>query len=82
MSYSKRERGEYIRLKMHGYILYALGKGEINAEQAGDIFDLISDVETAGTPKSKELANHQYYLKAVAEWVMARELMRQRFSEK
>lgn len=81
MSYSKYERGKYIKFKIHYYILIDLGKGKINAEQAGDIYDLISEIETPGTTHSKELADHEYYKRAVGEWVKAREIQRQRIIE-
>lgn len=81
MSYSKRERGEYIRLKMHHYILIDLGSGKIDAKEAGDIYDLISEIETAGTTHSRELAEHEYYKKAVEEWKRAQEARRQRIIE-
>jgi hypothetical protein len=81
MSYSKFERGKYIRLKMHHLILLDLGGGKINARQAGDSYDLISEVETDGTTHCQELAQNEHYKKAVAEWVKAREAQRQRFTE-
>lgn len=68
VSYSRHERGEFIRTKMQHYILMELGTGKINADKAGHIFDLISDVETAGTTHNKELATHEFYLKALKEW--------------
>lgn len=81
MSYSKYERGKYIRLKIHHYILLALGGGKINAEQAGDIFELMDGIETAGTTHDRTLAQHDYYKRAVAAWVRAREIQRQRIAE-
>lgn len=78
MSYSKYERGKYIRLKMHYLILVDLGSGKINAEQAGDVYDLMSEIETAGTTHCRELAGNEYYKKAVEEWTRAQELHRQR----
>lgn len=81
MSYSKFERGKYIRLEMHYFILIALGKGEISAEQAGSVYDLMSKIETAGTTHSRELANNEYYKKAEAGWAKAKEAHRQRIIE-
>ena len=81
MSYSKFERGKYIRLKMHHLILLDLGGEKINAEQAGDIADLMDGIETAGTTHSQELARNKFYKKAVAEWVKAKQAQRQRFTE-
>lgn len=81
MSYSKFERGKYIRLKMHHLILLDLGGEKINAEQAGDSYDLISEVETAGTTHCQELARNEHYKKAVAEWAKAKQAQRQRFAK-
>lgn len=81
MSYSQFERGKYIRLKMHHLILLDLGEGKINAEQAGDAYDLISEIETAGTTHSRELAQNEYYRKATSAWVEAKRIDRQRFIE-
>jgi len=78
VSYSKRERGLYIKLKIHHLILIDLGSGKINAEQAGCAYDLISEIETAGTTHSRELAQNEYYKKAVEEWVNAKEAHRKR----
>jgi hypothetical protein len=81
MSYTKFERGKYIRLKMHHLILLDLGEGKISAEQAGNSYDLMSGVETAGTTHCQELARNEHYKKAVAEWVRAKQAQRQRFIE-
>ena len=81
MSYGKFERGKYIKLKMHHLILLDLAHGKINAEQAGDIYDLIDGVETAGTTHHQGLASNEYYKKAVEEWVNARQVHRQRIIE-
>ena len=81
MSYSKFERGKYIRLKMHHLILLDLGEEKINAEQAGDAYDLIDGIETAGTTHCQELAQNEHYKKAVAEWVKAKQAQRQRFTK-
>lgn len=81
MSYSKFERGKYIKLKMHHLILLALGGEKINAEQAGGVYDLMSEIETAGTTHCSELAKNEYYSKAVAAWVVAKKAHRQRIVE-
>lgn len=78
MSFSQYERGKYVRLKIHYYILLDLGKGMINAEQAGDAYDLLSGIETAGTTHNQELASNKYYQEAVMAWVAAKEIHRQR----
>ncbi len=79
MSYNQFERGKYIRLKMHHLILLDLGEEKINAEQAGDSYDLMDGIETAGTTHNQELARNDYYKKAVSEWVSAKQAQRQRF---
>ena len=66
---------------MHHLILLDLGEGKINAEQAGDSYDLVSEVETAGTTHCQELAQNEHYKKAVTEWVKAKQAQRQRFIE-
>lgn len=78
MSYSKRERGVYIRMRMHYYILIDLGKEVINWMQAGYAYDLISRMTVAGTTHDLELAANEYYQKAVADWINAHEIKRQR----
>lgn len=78
MSYSQYERGKYIRLKLHHLILLDLGAGKIAAEQAGDAYDLISEITIAGTTHSPELAQNGYYKRAVLAWVKAKAAHRQR----
>jgi len=77
VSYSKYERGKYIRLKMIHLLLLDLP----NTEQFGITWDLMDEMETAGTTHSKELAENEYYKRAVAEWVKAKEAHRQRVIE-
>ena len=81
MSYSKYERGKYIRLKMHYLIIIDLGKEKINAKQAGDSYDLMSGIETDGTTHIIELAKNEYYIEAVMAWVNAKKIQRQRLIE-
>jgi len=81
MSYSQHERGKYISLKMHYFILLDLGSEKINADQAGDVFDLMDGIETAGTTHSRDLAQNEYYKKAVSAWVAAKQAHRQRIAE-
>ena len=54
----------------------ALGKGEINAERAGEIFDSISHIETDGSTHNAELARDPMYLQAIKDWQKARERIR------
>ena len=68
MSYSKYERGRFIKSRMNHFILMALGQEEIDAMEAGRIDDLISDVETAGTTHSLEVVKEPFYLQAVQDW--------------
>jgi len=68
VSYSKYERGRFIKSRMNHFILMALGREEIDSAEAGRIFDLISDVETAGTTHSLELIKEPFYLQAVKDW--------------
>ena len=79
MSYSKRERGQYIRSRMHFYILIDLGRGAINWMQAGYAYDLISYMDVAGGTHNKVLAANEYYQRAVEDWKNAQEKIRQRF---
>lgn len=77
MSYSKFERGKYIRLKMIHLLLLDL----LPTEQFGIAWDLMDHIETDGTTHYSELARDEYYKKAVAEWVKAKEAQRRRFTE-
>ena len=77
----KIERGKYIRLKMHYFILVDLGKEKINAEQAGNIADLMDGLETAGTTHCQDLAQNEYYIKAIAAWIDAKKIQRERFAK-
>ena len=73
MSLSQYERGKFIRLKMHGFILVALIGGKINAERAGDIYDLISFVEVSGSTHNPDLAKEPFYVQAIKDWRKVRE---------
>jgi len=78
MSYSQYERGKYIRLKMIHLLLLDL----LPTEQFGITWDLMDEMnKTDGTTHSQELAQNEYYKKAVAEWVKAKQVQRQRFTE-
>lgn len=66
---------------MHHQILLDLGGGKINAEEAGDVYDLMSGIETAGTTHDPVLAKNEYYISAVAAWVDAKRIHRQRIIE-
>ena len=77
MSYSQYERGKYIRLKMIHLLLLDL----LPAEKFAITWDLMDEIETAGTTHSRELAQDEYYKKAVASWVEAKKIQRQRFTD-
>lgn len=81
MSYSQYERGKYIRLNMIHQLLLDGGAGKITAEQFGTTWDLMDEMETAGTTHSEELAQDGYYKKAVEAWVDAKKIHRQRIAE-
>jgi len=68
MSYSKYERGRFIKSRMNHLILMALGREKIDSIEASRIFDLISDVETAGTTHSREVVKEPFYLQAIEDW--------------
>lgn len=57
------------------------GAGKINAEQFGITWDLMDEMETAGTTHSPDLAQDEYYKKAVGAWVEAKKIQRQRIAE-
>ena len=57
------------------------GAGKITAEQFGITWDLIDEMETAGTTHNRDLAENEYYKKAVASWVEAKKIQRQRIAE-
>jgi len=66
---------------MHHLILLDLGSGEINADQAGDAYDLMDGIETAGTTHDPALAKNEYYISAIEAWVDAKKIQRQRIAE-
>lgn len=75
MSHSQFERGKYIRLKMIHLLLLDL----VGAEEFGIIWNLMDNIETAGTTHCQELAKNKYYIKAVKAWADAKKVQRQRF---
>lgn len=82
MSFTQYERGQFIRSRMNLLILMALGKGKINAEEAGRIFDLISEVETSGSTHNGELAKESFYIQAVKDWGKVKERRRKEYEQK
>ena len=81
MSYSQYERGKYIRLNMIHQLLLDGGAGKITAEQFGTTWDLMDEMDTAGTTHSPDLAQDEYYKTAVVAWVEAKRIERQRIAE-
>lgn len=87
MSWSKRERGKFISNRMQDLILHDLGSCKINAEQAGDIFDLLikasrnKELFVSGVTSNMELAQNKYYKKAVAAWGKCLEIRKQQLRE-
>ena len=77
MSYSKFERGKYIRLKMIHLLLLDL----VSAEEFGITWNLMDNLETAGTTHNQDLARNKYYIKAVESWVGAKKIQRERFAK-
>ena len=77
MSYSQYERGKYIRLNMIHHLLL----DQVSTERFGITWDLMDEMDTAGTTHSPELAQDEYYKKAVAAWVDAKKIHRQRIIE-
>lgn len=77
MSYSQYERGKYIRLNMIHHLLL----DQVSTEEFGTTWDLMDEMDTAGTTHSPELAQDEYYKAAVAAWVKAKEAQRRRFTE-
>lgn len=82
MSFSQYERGKFIKSRMNHYILMALLKREINAEEAGRLFDLISEVETSGSTHNSELVREPFYLQAVKDWQKVRERRVKKYEQK
>ena len=64
-------------MKMYHLLLLDL----VDTEQFGTTWDLVDEMETDGTTHSSELARDEYYKKAVAAWVEAKKIQRQRFTE-
>jgi len=82
MSFSQYERGKFIRSRMMQNILIAGGKGEIDTEEFGRLYDLISEVETSGSTHNSELAKEPFYLQAVKDWQKVRERRVKKYEQK
>lgn len=57
------------------------GAGKISAERFGTTWDLMDEMETAGTAHNQDLVQDEYYKKAVAAWVEAKKIQRRRIAE-
>jgi len=53
----------------------------IPSVQFGVVWNLMDEMETAGTTHCPELASNEYYTKAVADWVKYKETRRQVFAK-
>lgn len=82
MSFSQYERGKFIRSRMMQSILMAGGKGEIDVEEFGRLYDLISEIETSGSTHNSELAKEPFYLQAVKDWQKVRERRVKKYEQK
>ena len=82
MSYSKRDRGLYIRKNIHYNLLIDLALERITADQAGYVYNLISFISAAGTTSNRDLAKNHYYTKAIENWRICCEIKRARMREK
>lgn len=82
MSYSKRDRGIYIRQNIHYNILIDLALEKIKAEQAGFVYNLLSSLSVAGTTNNRDLARNPYYKNAIENWRIYCDIKRARMKEK
>ena len=82
------KRGEFILSRMQHYLLIDLGKGIINAEQAGYVFDLMvwakknQQLFSSGVTTDADLARNSYYLKALKDYRGYLQIKQQRLKEK
>ncbi len=82
------KRGDFILSRLQYYLLVDLGRGEIDAEQAGYIFDLMvwakknNRLYSNGVTTEEDLASHPYYLRALDDYRRYLELKQQRLEEK
>jgi len=82
------KRGEFILSRMQYYLLIDLGKGKINSEQAGYVFDLMvwtkrnKQLFSSGVTTDEDLARDSYYLKALEDYRRYLQIKQQRLKEK
>ena len=88
MRRSDYKRGEFILSRMQYYLLIDLGKGKINSEQAGYVFDLIVwarknwQLFSSGVTTDTDLARNTYYLRALDDYRGYLVIKQQRLKEK
>ena len=84
MSQTQFERGEFISSKMQWYILIALGREEIDPEEAARIFDLTKKpiIETSGSTHNDELAKEPFYIQAMKDWGKVKERRRMKYENR
>lgn len=90
MSFSKRERGEYIRNQMMDIAIVGIDKKTIDKDWFAEVYDLISCVDVAGNPKGnkelnitpKEVATHPAYIEALNRWRKALEAREERLNSR
>ena len=81
-------RGEFILSRMQYYLLIDLGKGIIDSEQAGYVFDLMvwakrnRQLSSSGVTTDFDLAMNSYYLRAIADYRGYLKIKRKRLEEK
>lgn len=81
-------RGEFILSRMQHYLLMDLGRGEINTEKAGYVFDLMvwakrnRQLSSSGVTTDIDLAQNSYYLKALNDYRGYLVIRKQRLEEK
>ena len=88
MRRSDFKRGEFILSRMQYYLLIDLGRGEINTEQAGYVFDLMvwakknRQLSSSGVTTDIDLARNNYYLRALEDYRRYLGIRQQRLKEK
>lgn len=71
---SQYKRGEFICSRINYYLLLDLGKGVINSDQSAYVFNLMvwatkeKKLFSNGVTTDEDLAQNEYYLKAVDDY--------------
>lgn len=88
MRRSDYKRGEFILSRMQHYLLMDLGRRIINTEQAGYVFDLMvwakkdKKLFSSGVTTDMDLAQNDYYLRALEDYRGYLVIRKQRLEEK